>query len=103
MRKTLGTLALLALGACSTSGGGLGTKDGLAFAQVQSIQPGLTAAQVLDAFGPPSRMSRGPDGKIEHMQYAALDAKQSREHLSLDFDAREVLVTKTFSGQVTRP
>jgi hypothetical protein len=88
-----------ALGACST----LSKSSDLSFAQVQTIQPGLSAAQIKDAFGAPLNLTRGDGGRVTRMEYVALDAKQSRSRLILDFDAREILVTKTYTGEIVRP
>ena len=92
--------AVALLGACSSASKHAGQ---LSFAQVQSIQTGLTSAQIRDSFGEPSTVQRGADGRVERMEYVALDAKQSHSKLFLDFDARDVLVTKTYTGQVVRP
>ena len=101
-------LALSALCACSSvskvgSSLGISKSSDLSFAQVQTIQPGLSAAQIKDAFGTPLNVSRGDGGRVTRMEYAALDAKQSRSRLILDFDAREILVTKTYTGEIVRP
>lgn len=93
-------LLLVALSACQ----GIGSKaNELSYAQVQAIQTGLTASQVRDAFGEPLGVARRPDGTVSRMEYAALDAKQGRARLILDFDARGVLVQRTYTGQVVRP
>ena len=93
-------LASTLLGACSSL-----TKSAsdLSFAQVQTIQPGLSAAQIKDAFGAPLNLYRGEGGRVTRMEYAALDAKKSRSRLNLDFDAREILVTKTYTGEIVQP
>lgn len=106
--RALALAACLAASACSTvhsvgKGLGLSSATQLSFAQVQAIQPGLSAAQVRDAFGPPMNAARGPDGRVTRMEYAALDAKQTRARLILDFDARETLVNKTYTGEIVRP
>jgi hypothetical protein len=114
--RTLATCLLGACAALSTACGGgsmslpqlprvpmLGGDDEMSYAQVQSVQRGLTAAQVRDAFGEPKRISRRADGTVERMEYPARDAAGSSEQLLLDFDARERLVTKTFTGKVLRP
>ena len=92
-----------ALGACSSLKKLGSSSSDLSFAQVQTIQPGLSAAQIKDAFGPPLNLYRGEGGRVTRMEYAALDAKQSRSRLNLDFDAREILVTKTYTGEIVRP
>ena len=98
----------LAITACSTvhsvgKGLGLSSATQLSYAQVQSIQPGLSAPQIRDAFGPPMSAARGPEGRVSRMEYVALDAKQGRARLILEFDARETLVTKTYTGEISRP
>ena len=104
MSRALVVLALLAASGC----GGLrrlGGRSGaeLSYAQVQAIQPGLTATQVIEAFGSPGRERRGADGRIQVLDYAALDAKNGHARLVLAFDGREVLTGKTFTGGVLTP
>lgn len=104
-------VALVAAPLCGCQGGApslpglsaLKTDKELTFAQVQSVGVGLTAAQVRDGFGEPQRANRRPDGTYERMEYPALDAKGGKNRLVLDFDARERVVSKTFTGQVLRP
>lgn len=81
----------------------LKTDKDLTYAQVQSVGVGLSAAQVRDGFGEPQRANRRPDGTYERMEYPALDAKGGKNRLVLEFDARDRLVQKTFTGQVLRP
>jgi hypothetical protein len=114
-RSTLAAAALLAAVAVGTLGGckggapslpglsALKTDKDLTFAQVQSVSVGLSAAQVRDGFGEPQRANRRADGTYERMEYPALDAKGGKNRLVLDFDARDRLVQKTFTGQVLRP
>ena len=101
MRLTLLSGAWVLLAGCSS--GGLGKHAELSFAEVQVIQPGLSAGQIQEAFGPPVRVSRCQTGQITRMEYPALDAKQSRASVVLDFDGNEVLATKTFTGQILQP
>ncbi len=82
---------------------GLKTAEDLTYAQVQAVSVGLSAAQVRDGFGEPQRANRRADGTFERMEYPALDAKGGKYRLVLEFDGRERLVSKTFTGQVTRP
>lgn len=99
----LGALALAAAGCggMKTIGGRSGNE--LTFAQVQAIHPGQTAAQILDAFPEPGRSRRGPSGKVEALDYAAFDAKQGKARLVLEFDEREVLVRREFTGAILKP
>jgi outer membrane protein assembly factor BamE (lipoprotein component of BamABCDE complex) len=111
MRRPDRPLVALALVVATLSGAactvgkklGLSSATELSYAQVQSIQPGLTAAQIRDAFGPPMSASVGPDGRTSRMEYVAMDAKQSRARLILDFDARGALVNRTYTGAILRP
>jgi hypothetical protein len=110
MRPPAAALAALlavapALASCHTVGRGLGIEKGaeLSYAQVQTIQNGLTARQIRDAFGEPAGLVRGPDGKVVRMHYPALDARSNRARLTLEFDGREMLVRKTFSGAEPPP
>lgn len=91
----------LSLAGCGSVSRGLGLEKGteLSYAQVQTIQNGLTAGQIRDAFGEPGGLERGPDGKVRRMSYPALDAQSNRARLTLEFDAREMLVRKDFSGR----
>lgn len=97
-------VAALLLAGCRTVGRGLGIEKGteLSYGQVQTIHPGLTAGQIRDAFGDPATLERGPDGKIRRMSYPTLDAQSNRARLNLEFDAREQLLHKTFTGQPPR-
>jgi hypothetical protein len=98
MRAAALLVAILCLAACRS---GRGAE--LTYGQVQSIHPGLTADQVIDAFGPASRMDRGPDGRVRTMDYAAQDGRGNGARLMLEFDERQVLVSKRFTGAVTKP
>ena len=82
---------------------GSGSRGGLSYAQVQSVHPGLTADQVTDAFGPPYRADRGPDGRVRSMEYAATDGRGSKARLYVDFDGAERVAGKRFTGAITKP
>ena len=70
---------------------------------MQSIHPGLTVDQLTDAFGSPARVDRGADGKVRTMDYAAKDGRGNDARLFLEFDEREVIVSKRFTGAVNKP
>ncbi len=91
--------AVLAVAGCKA----LEPAKDLSYGQVQAIQPGITASQVLDAYGSPGRMDRGPDGKVRAMEYPTVDPKGSRARLILDFDPNEVLLRKSYTGDIARP
>ena len=94
-------LAAAVLAACGSLKGRSGAE--LSYADVQSIHAGLSASQVVDAFGKPSRSQRAPDGRVQVLDYVALDAKGGKARLFLGFDDREVLVRRTFTGEVQKP
>jgi hypothetical protein len=102
MTSRAAVVLVLALAAAGCSAVGSPGKE-LAYADVQAVQPGLTASQVLDAYGRPARVDRGPDGRVRAIEYAATDARGAGARLLLEFDAREVLVRKRYTGAVTRP
>lgn len=93
------TFSLLLLASCRS----LGKTPELSYGQVQAVTTGLTVAQILDAFGDPIGTQRRPNGTVQRMEYAALDAKQGRARLILTFDERGILTSKEFTGQVIRP
>ena len=103
MRRALAVLALVlaGCGAANKIAGRSGAE--LSYGDVQAIHTGLFAAQVIDAFGAPAHAQRGPDGRVQILDYIALDAKGGRAHLVLEFDPREVLVRRTFTGEVQKP
>ena len=98
-RLAFAAVALLALASCNS----LRKGAELSYGQVQAIQPGITAAQVLDSFGEPGRTSRWPNGSVSLMDYAALDAKMGHARLILGFDDAGVLRDKRFTGNVVKP
>jgi hypothetical protein len=92
------------LSACAAASSVVASKGReLSYGEVQAVQPGLTAAQVLDAFGDPARVGHGPDGRVRTIEYAVRDSEGGSARLHLGFDEREVLVSKRYSGPVTRP
>ncbi len=100
MRTQAAALAvLLLLAGCQS----LKPAKDLSYGDVQAIQPGITASQVLDAYGPPGRMDRGQGGRVRAMEYPTIDPRGSHARLILDFDANEVLARKTYTGEITRP
>jgi outer membrane protein assembly factor BamE (lipoprotein component of BamABCDE complex) len=104
VRRPLAVLSAVALAACGAANRLTGRSGAeLSYGDVQSIHAGLSAAQVIDAFGRPSRSRHGPDGRVQVLDYAVLDAKGGRARLVLEFDEREVLVRRTFTGEVKAP
>jgi hypothetical protein len=105
VRDAVATALLsLALGACSAASAVVPTSGRqLSYGEVQAAQPGLTAAQVLDAFGEPARVTRSQGGRVRAAEYAVRDAQGTSARLFLEFDDREVLVGRRYTGAVTRP
>ncbi len=105
MRLALALLVASLAGACATVERATGIQKGaeLSYGEVQTVQAGLTAAQVADAFGEPGSVERGPDGRVRRMEYAVVDATGSRGRLVLKFDEREVLFAKEDRGAVAKP
>lgn len=104
MRRSLAALCAVVLVGCGAANRLTGRSGAeLSYGDVQSIHTGLLASQVIDSFGAPSRAQRGPDGRVQVLDYAVLDAKGGRARLVLEFDAREVLVRRTFTGEVKTP
>lgn len=89
------------LAGCSSLG--LSKRKELSYGEVQAITVGLSADQVRDAFGLPVGATRGPDRRVTRMEYPALDARGNAARLYLDFDAREIVTQKTFTGAIVRP
>lgn len=82
---------------------GLKKKNALSYGEVQAITVGLSADQVRDAFGLPVGATRCAAGTVTRMEYPALDARGNAARLYLDFDAREIVTQKTFTGAIVRP
>jgi len=89
--------ALLLLAGCAAGKGGR-----LSYANVQSLNPGVSARWVLQEF-PQGQVARGPDGKVRSIRYRVTDPRGSPQTLELGFDANEMLREKRYSGGVVRP
>lgn len=98
MMRSLPLLALLfVLAGCAAGSGGR-----LSYANVQSLNPGVTAQWVLREF-PQGQVRRGLDGRVQTIRYRVTDPRGSPQTLELGFDANEVLREKRYSGSVVRP
>ena len=93
----LAVLAVAGLAACASPIG-----DKLSYAQVQSLNPGVSASWVLSEF-PFGKTQRAPDGKVQAISYNVKDPHGKSQSLRLEFDPNEVLCRKLYSGPVLRP
>jgi hypothetical protein len=94
----LGSLALLAaLAGCAG-----GPTRSLSFAQMQSLNPGVSAAWVLEEY-PFGRVEHGPDGRVRSVRYPVTDPQGRAHSVTLTFDGNEVLASKSYSGPIVRP
>ena len=99
--KTSGSLlAILAIAGLAACASPMGNK--LSYAQVQSLNPGVSASWVLSEF-PFGKAQRAPDGKVQAISYNVKDPQGKSQSLRLDFDQNEVLRRKLYSGPVVKP
>lgn len=92
---------LLLLTACGTFRGP--TTDSLSFAQMQSINQGVSATWLLSEYPFARDVRRRPDGTIAQMGYIVTDPLDDTRAVLLLFDEREVLVEKRYGGPIIRP
>ena len=100
MKPTLAAIlwvTLLAAPGCANPGGGR-----LSYAQVQAINPGVSASWVAQEF-PFGSVARRADGTIESISYRVQDPRGQAQNLQLRFDGQEILRDKAYSGRVERP
>ena len=99
--KTPGLLlAVLTAALLATCSSPFGNK--LSFAQMQSINRGVPAGWVLEEY-PFGKVARTADGKVQSISYTVQDPRASSQSLRLEFDQRELLCRKVYSGPVVRP
>ena len=94
-------LPLLALAACS-SVRGPGT-DTLTFAQMQSINPGVSASWLLEEFPFARDIRRRPDGSIAEMGYLVVDPREDTRPVLLLIDPQGRVAEKRYGGPIIRP
>ena len=87
---------LTLLAACASS------SQCLTYAQVQALNPGISACWVLSEF-PGGGVTRWPDGTPKTITYQVRDPAGRRQSLQLEFDASGILTRKCYSGPVRRP
>lgn len=95
-------LALVLLPACSSIGGSR-SRQRLTFAEMQALNPGVRGAWVVSRFPFARQTSRRPDGSLQRLVYSVTDPHGRVEDVTLDFDARGVLVRKHYAGAWLRP
>lgn len=92
---------LLALAACS-SVRGPGT-DTLSFAQMQSINPGVSVEWLLREFPFARDIRRRPDGSIAEMGYLVVDPREDTRPVLLLIDPQGRVAQKRYGGPIVRP
>lgn len=100
MRRLLPLFVVLA--ACSTPFRGP-TTDSLTFAQMQSLNPGISAGWILSEYPFARDVRRRPDGSIAQMGYLVTDPLDDTRAVLLLFDANGVLREKRYGGPIVRP
>jgi hypothetical protein len=76
--------------------------DTLTYAQVQSLNPGVEAAWLLEEY-PFGSVQRDEVGRVRVVTYAVTDPTGEGQTLVLYFDEREFLQNKSYSGRILRP
>ena len=90
------------VGGASLAGCAGGPSGRLSFAQMQSLNPGVTAGWVLEEY-PFANPEHGPDGRVRTIRLPVTDPQGRAQSVTLVFDANEVLVEKRYSGPIVRP
>jgi hypothetical protein len=92
-------VALVVLG-CRSGGTRPGT---LSFAQMQSINPGVSADWLLQEY-PFGRVARRhPGGAVAQLGYQVTDPQNKGRSLTLFFDEAGILARKSYAGPFVRP
>lgn len=95
-------LLLVVLPACSGIGGSR-SRQRLTFAEMQALNPGVRGEWVASRFPFARQSSRRTDGSLQRLVYSVTDPHGRVEDVTLDFDARGVLVRKHYAGAWLRP
>jgi hypothetical protein len=101
MTRTLALLSALLVAGCRSIAGP--TTDSLSFADMQSLNPGVSGSWILAEHPYARDVDRGPDGRIRRLTYWVTDPNGKPRGLVLRFDANEVLVEKQYGGPIVRP
>jgi hypothetical protein len=99
MPRPLLLLAVAALlVACARTGGRT-----LSFAQMQSMNPGVSGDWMLQEFPFADRVSRWPDGKVRELTYGVTDPNGKARRVTMVFDNQGVMTEKRYTGAYVRP
>lgn len=103
-RRTLSTLGLALVLVSGCVGPFRGpTTESLSFAQMQSINPGVSASWLLSEYPFARDLRRRPDGSIAQMGYLVTDPLDDTRAVLLVFDGRGILTEKRYGGPIIRP
>ena len=100
MRRLLPLLLVLA--GCSSNFRGP-TTDSLTFAQMQSLNPGISAEWILSEYPFARDIRRRPNGTVAQMGYIVTDPLDDTRAVLLVFDERGILIEKRYGGPIVRP
>jgi hypothetical protein len=74
----------------------------LSFAQMQSLNAGVSGEWILEEYPFASGVERWPNGKVRSMRYAVTDPQGRTESVVLTFGEDGVLSGKRYSGPIVR-
>ena len=101
MRPLLALALVVLLAAC---GGSRTTRPGtLSFAQMQTINPGVSAEWLLQEYPFARNVQRHPNGAVSQMSFQVTDPQNKGRGLMLFFDERGILTRKNYAGPFVRP
>ena len=97
----LGALALLWTSACGSIA--LPSDDSLSFAEMQTLNPGVSGEWILQNHPQARQVQRRSDGTLSQLSYWVTDPNGTSRGLVLDMDAQGLLATKRYGGPIVRP
>ncbi len=101
MRAAPALALIVLLAACGSSRGSrAGT---LSFAQMQTINPGVSAEWLLQEYPFARNVQRHPNGAVSQLGYSVTDPQNQGRSLVLFFDMGGILVRKSYDGPFVRP
>lgn len=86
---------------CRSSAGA--TPGTLSFAQMQSINQGVSAEWLLAEYPFARNVRRHPNGSVAQLGYLVTDPQDNGRSLTLFFDESGVLTRKNYAGRFVRP
>jgi hypothetical protein len=98
----LALVGVLVLAGLASGCAGGPTSSSLSFAQMQSLNPGVSAGWILEEY-PFGRVDRAPNGQVRTVRYDVTDPQGNTQTVTLGFDENEVLARKQYSGPIVRP